>query len=403
MILFEDQFDLGAAGEDPWGPNQSAPGSLTYVNDPVFGPRNLSMRNRLVPGDIDPATGNCRSELTGVLAAAEGVERWFRLPVRLDQWSLQAGIWGLIWQQHLGLGSPPLALFMREAVLSFRLANGITDENHWLYPISLDTWYDIVIGVKFSTNPAVGWIEVWLDGVQQTLEGGLTRRFARTATTSAGDYALQNYDKLGLYTANMPAGFVRDVYHGMYRVGTTRESVIDPVDVRVLTSAGIWRSLTSTGSAQGPAGPAGVDGEDWTVYEQPSTPTEPVDLGALWLDTDAPDPSPAILTFRTGQTWVVAGTLTGGQVIPPFFIPVVSGQIAKIIGVRAKLGGGSIAAQLTQNGTNIGSSVTVTSTKATTTFGTPVTMVDGDEIGVALSSPSGSPANLSLTVILEHS
>jgi hypothetical protein len=172
------------------------------------------------------------------------------------------------------------------------------------------------------------------------------------------------------------------------------------------TGASTWTLRGNLRGPQGIQGIQGIQGPDGgaEVYKQPNTPT-PVEIGALWIDTDEPDPAPSTvtITLRTGQTWVVGGALSAGQVVPPFYVPVIAGQTSNIIGVRAKVGAAtSIVAQLTQNGTNIGSAVTITTTKTTTTFGTPVTAADGDEIGVTLSSPSGSPSDLSLTVILEH-
>jgi len=49
---------------------------------------------------------------------------------------------------------------------------------------------------------------------------------------------------------------------------------------------------TLRGSLKGPAGPTGPAGHA-EVYEQPGTPTEPTGVGALWIDTDEPDPQPA--------------------------------------------------------------------------------------------------------------
>ena len=145
---------------------------------------------------------------------------------------------------------------------------------------------------------------------------------------------------------------------------------------------------------------AGGGGGAAEVYVSASAPSPRVGE-TIWIDTDA-DPPPSSLTFRTGQTWVVGGALSAGQVIPPFFVPVIAGQASKIIGSRSKLGSGtSIGYQLTRNGSNVGTSEVATTTASTETF-TPVTVADDDEIGVALSSPSGSPANLSLTVYLEH-
>jgi hypothetical protein len=107
--------------------------------------------------------------------------------------------------------------------------------------------------------------------------------------------------------------------------------------------------------------------------------------------------------MRTGFSWAVSGPLTAGMVIPSFFVPVAAGQASNLLGVRAKIASGtSVVAQLARNGANVGTAPTITTTKATTTFGTPVALTDGDEVGIALSSPVANPANLSLTAIMEH-
>ena len=148
--------------------------------------------------------------------------------------------------------------------------------------------------------------------------------------------------------------------------------------IRVYTASGGWQDIALVG----PTGPQGATG--------PAGPVGPT--------------GPATGTVRTGQSYIISGLLAAGQVIPTFFVPIFGvGQTTKIIGVRAKIASGtSIVAQLQQNGTNIGSAITVTPTKATTTFGTPITIADGDEIGLVLSSAVATPANLSLTVIFEH-
>ena len=156
---------------------------------------------------------------------------------------------------------------------------------------------------------------------------------------------------------------------------------------------------------QGPPGPQGIQGIQGAVevYEQTNDPGA-VGEGSVWIDTDAvPVVSETIRTMRTGQSYVVGGALTAGMVIPPFFVPVMGvGQTTKVIGARHKIASGtSIVAQLTRNGANIGSAITVAVAKATASF-TPVTIADGDEIGIVLSSPVGTPMSLSLTVIFEH-
>jgi len=221
-LEFQDQFNLAEAGEAIWGPKQTAPDRLTYVTSPVFGDRDRAMRNRLLPGDIDPATGDARSELSGIMHAIEGRERWFRFPTLIEEWT-SLDEWALIWQQHMGAGEPSIAMYMRQSALGFRLADEQDNVNYWVSDeILMGDWYDLVVGVLFSTDPEVGWIEVWLDGEQQTLENGETRMYGQTAR----DYEFQNYDKLGLYTEPLDPADERVVLHGMYLVGETRPDVM---------------------------------------------------------------------------------------------------------------------------------------------------------------------------------
>ena len=162
-----------------------------------------------------------------------------------------------------------------------------------------------------------------------------------------------------------------------------------PYAVRVRTATG-WQDIA-------------LQGKSVAVYEQPNEPTGAVN-GDIWIDTDAPTPAPLVTrTMRTGQSYVIGSTLTAGQVIPSIFVPILSAsQTTKIIGARHKIvSGTSIVAQLQRNGSNIGTAMTITPTKATTTF-TEVVLADGDEIGLVLSSPVGTPMHLSLTVMFEH-
>jgi hypothetical protein len=84
------------------------------------------------------------------------------------------------------------------------------------------------------------------------------------------------------------------------------------------------------------------------------------------------------------------------------FAPLVGTQAAILYGIRAKLGGGtSVGVQVTRNGSNVGSVITVTSTAATTTLGS-VALADGDALALVLSAPTGSPTNFGATLILEQ-
>ena len=50
----------------------------------------------------------------------------------------------------------------------------------WSTSISANTWNHQVIAIYLSSSASTGWVELWWNGVQQTLSGGVTRYFART-------------------------------------------------------------------------------------------------------------------------------------------------------------------------------------------------------------------------------
>jgi hypothetical protein len=184
-----------------------------------------------------------------------------------------------------------------------------------------------------------------------------------------------------------------------------------PKAVRIRTATG-WQDIAIVGppGPQGQQGPKGDVGPAAPIlaYQMPFNPDDTMPdtpLGTLWIDSDeVPLVSETVRTLRTGQSYIVAGVLGSVTIIPSFFVPTMGiGQITKLVGARHKIQSGSgILAQLTQNGINVGVEMSVTQTKATTTFPTPVTIADGDEIGMTLQSPLGTPQNLSLTAIFEH-
>jgi hypothetical protein len=105
--------------------------------------------------------------------------------------------------------------------------------------------------------------------------------------------------------------------------------------------------------------------------------------------------------FRQGHTWALGGLLTAGLNVPQIFVPKTAGQAATLVAARALLGSGtSIGAQLQRNGSNLGSLITVTTTAATTAFSQA--LADMDTLDLVLSAATGSPTDLSFTLVLEH-
>lgn len=110
--------------------------------------------------------------------------------------------------------------------------------------------------------------------------------------------------------------------------------------------------------------------------------------------------------FRINHTWTIGGTLTAGMFIPRIYVGKVAAQAIQLVQTKTLLNSGTSAVvQLTRNGSAITSgSFTPTSAGGvvTTTAFAPVTLADGDFLSFTIASPVGTPADLSLTMILEH-
>lgn len=112
--------------------------------------------------------------------------------------------------------------------------------------------------------------------------------------------------------------------------------------------------------------------------------------------------------FQIGHTWLVTGPIAvpSGDLafIPPFYVPVKSSQSTKLVRARYKINSGtSVTAKLQKNGVDISgyTGISVTTTTAETDAA-DVALADNDVIALVVTAVSGSPYNLSFTVVLEH-
>jgi Polysaccharide lyase len=159
--------------------------------------------------------GDYRAELPSDIRFRENDDVYIRFWARLGAGFPTNEGWQLIWQLHQGPdegGSPPLAL---EVISDGTPHFAVTDENmgeYWEGPeISTGVWNEFVIRVHHSSDPEVGFIEVWMNGFQQTLANGKlanegTRVYCETLTEK------WNYPKTGYYrSAEIAKGGVLDI------------------------------------------------------------------------------------------------------------------------------------------------------------------------------------------------
>ena len=114
-------------------------------------------------------------------------------------------------------------------------------------------------------------------------------------------------------------------------------------------------------------------------------------------------------TIRIGRTYCVQDVLAtasgGTDYIPHFEVPVPPGQTVTFIGISTSvraLNGGTVTAEIDQNGSAVAglSAVTVTASETETDATNPVACADGDLFAPVLTV-TGDPDNLSMTFIFD--
>ena len=188
---------------------------LQVVESPVFQGR-YALQATVKQGD-DPinSSGN-RNELVYQGYETEGSEYYYRWQVLFPQDYPSVKTWQVFTQWHHDgcCGSPPVEFFVYGEEIRFTLADSVTP---WKTALVRGQWQDFILHVKWSPDPAVGFVELWHNG-QRVLS-----RYAH-ATMYPGDGI---YLKLGLYRSDtvQPVGVV---YHDGFVQGTRLEDVWPP-------------------------------------------------------------------------------------------------------------------------------------------------------------------------------
>jgi hypothetical protein len=213
-VLFKATFDSGFGG---WYV-QSLPGrASTPASHPFEGSR--AARFEVRPGDVEPDTGSQRSEVSGP-TFNEGEDLFIRDAIRVPSGNTFEGPWEIVQQLHEEdwSGSPGMAVFL-DSEPALRLGAGDGSPTFWTSSVlAKDRWYELIYRVKLSQDPATGFVEVWLDGVQQLLTNGQTRAYGQTIQ------AAQTYLKAGIYRSKSSTG-TSIVEHDTIVVGTSLAAV----------------------------------------------------------------------------------------------------------------------------------------------------------------------------------
>jgi len=211
---------------------QACPGEISFVPDPVTGSGNVAQFTVL-----DTSTrANCPGQVFSTYPSASllssnmfnnGDDRYISVstlfPVgfpTIANWFQVAEFYGVPYG-----GSPPIGLDVRGNRLG--LWRDITHgyDNPWSVPMQAGVWERVILHVKFSNVPSVGFVEIWLNGVRQTFNDA-SRRLHYATMVSGINWSGANGDHLALdqYRAATPALGAVTIYHGPSTVGTTYAS-----------------------------------------------------------------------------------------------------------------------------------------------------------------------------------
>lgn len=142
------------------------------------------------------STERCELMFPSSCEVSEGDERWYQFDIRLGDptWN-NSQVWELNWQWHHegNTGSPPLTMESRpEGTMTFAQPGFAPLNGIWnpLWTISPGTWERITWNVKFSTNPAIGFVRIW-----RNLAEVFPKEFRATMLDA------HNYPKCGIYRA----------------------------------------------------------------------------------------------------------------------------------------------------------------------------------------------------------
>lgn len=228
QILAGD-FETGNLSQ--WNSVQRVAGDrVQVVNSPVR-EGSFAGRFEVRQGD-DPLGGNYgdRAEVAAPTDEQEGQERWY-------SWSTLVGAdvprttkFQVISQWHSRAnGRPPVAFFAYEDSLLLMVhphrAEGdqIAFVFAWQGPLKRGEWQDIQMHIRWSATDSAGFIELWVNGVRQSLKNAAGQSSQTLAirtmypTSSGSSTGIPNYFKQGYYRDSSITG-TGTVWHDNFRM-----------------------------------------------------------------------------------------------------------------------------------------------------------------------------------------
>ncbi len=230
-LLFSGDFETGDLSQ--WASNQSRPGAVTIVNDPV---RSGNYAAKFSVNDNDTKANysmipnnDPRAQLTPEYRFYENDEFYISLSTFYPSDFPTVKDWLVIFGMH---GEP----FNGPSTINISV---IRDQIHfnarghgaiWVSPpiCKGSGWQDLILHFKLSPDPNVGFVEIWHNGNMQTLANNSTRFHYATLQkginwTGTSDGYIQ--PSITQYRSAAEKLGTVVLYHDNFRIGSTFDSV----------------------------------------------------------------------------------------------------------------------------------------------------------------------------------
>jgi hypothetical protein len=142
----------------------------------------------------------------GFPVSREGDEEWISWQVYLpDDYPVETRDWNLLFQIHQqgDGGCPPIAMGVSRGELrlynSARNTYVLDTREMWHAPVQRNRWVKLMLHVKHSPDPAVGFVELYGDLDGQGLKPLMERANTHTMTLDSKGAAMTNHSRVGIY------------------------------------------------------------------------------------------------------------------------------------------------------------------------------------------------------------
>ena len=210
-VVWRGDFETGDRSQ--WSKTQMVSSDRLQVVPSPVRQGSYAIKVTVKQGDNPISASGNRNELVRMTNEKEGDEYYYRWSTMFASDYPSAKTWQLFTQWHHSgdNGSPPVEFYVNGETIYLRV-NGSTVV--WSTPLVRGQWQDFIFHVKWSSNPGVGFVELYRNG-----QLVLPKRNA--ATLYAGQ---TNYLKVGLYRNStiVPVGVV---YHDGWIQGRSLQDV----------------------------------------------------------------------------------------------------------------------------------------------------------------------------------